>query len=152
MESAHPVVIEHVRVERGRLSLRVRLDSRFPVQTDAFLAQMAVRLHPALPYHACINGRGPTFASVVADTSLPHLFEHLIIDAQTADPHTPADARFVGTTRWINKASGIAQIEVSFIDDLVALQAIRDAQAALSDILEQYESHRRTAGKGAPGA
>lgn len=154
MAAAEPVTIERLRVESGRLVLDVRLGLGAPRRTDARLAKATEQLRPALPHHVCINGRGPAFAAVLADTPLPHLLEHLIIDAQVADPRTPADQRFVGATRWIDEAAGTARIEVSFRDDLVALRAVRDAQAALSDILERYGSDRRAAGEGggAPAA
>ena len=44
-------------------------------------------------------------------------------------------AVFVGTTEWTDEAAGRARIEVSFLDDLVALRAFRDAIAFLGDAM-----------------
>ncbi len=39
------------------------------------------------------------------------------------------------TTEWTDEAAGRARIEVSFLDDLVALRAFRDAIAFLGDAM-----------------
>lgn len=76
------ISVEKATVLSGRLILDVRVDSSFPANTDPEIASLALRLRPTLADHACINGRGPAFGAVIAETSLPHLFEHLIIDEQ----------------------------------------------------------------------
>ncbi len=50
-------------------------------------------------------------------------------------PASALDAVFVGTTEWTDEAAGRARIEVSFLDDLVALRAFRDAIAFLGDAM-----------------
>lgn len=127
-------------VDAGRLRVQVRLAPTCPRRTDARLARSAAHRFPALPWHTCINQRGPTFASVMEDTPVPHLLEHLIIDHQTNDAHTAAHQRFVGTTRWADEGRQRACIEVNFYDDLVALRAAKDALAALNDMLNEHAS------------
>ncbi len=130
--------ITKMTVDAGRLRVDVHLTPRCPRRTDAHLARMATERFPALPWHTCINHRGPTFASVLEDTPLPHLLEHLIIDRQTADARTAPQQRFVGTTRWTDAQQRCAHVEVNFYDDLVALQATKEALAALNDMLAGY--------------
>lgn len=115
-----------IRIERGRACLVVRVcsDKRF---TDRLIVERALRVYPDLAHHACVNAKGPTFASDILGTSLPHLLEHLIIDIQLADERTAPDARFVGNTTWIDEVGETAQINVTFADDLVVLRAIGQA-------------------------
>lgn len=134
-----PIRVEKMVVRSGRLQMQVALSPGVPKVTDERLASLACMRFPSLPIHTCINGSGPTFASVIEDTSLPHLLEHLIIDAQVRSSVSTAQQRFVGTTAWIDEGAGRASIEVNFYDDMVALQAVKDALAALSDILCEYE-------------
>lgn len=98
--------------------------------TPELLARVCAQ-HPNLPRHACVNDEGDTFGAVMERTSLPHLLEHLVIDLQ-AQEASDEDAVFVGTTEWLDEFAGRARVEVSFIDDLVALRAFRDATAFLN--------------------
>lgn len=98
--------------------------------------------------------RGTTFAAVMDCTPLPHLLEHLVVDLQvraesgqwftlpgaapSVSPHvagTTHDRPIVGTSEWLDEAAGIARIDVSFADDLVALRAMRDSVAFLNKLL-----------------
>ncbi|WP_165061907.1 hypothetical protein [Adlercreutzia sp. ZJ154] len=136
------VNIESVVVGEGRLSLEVVLAPGIPHTTDARMAKMACCRCSALPIHTCINKAGPTFGSVIDSTSLPHLLEHLIIDAQVHNSCTKPSQRFVGTTNWVDEGAGRAHIEVNFYDDLIALRAVKDAVAVLNDILSEYGTIR----------
>lgn len=127
-----PITIEHMTVGAGRLACEVRLAPDAARLTSPELIERIRPRFPDLPRHACVNGKGPTFAAVMERTPLPHLLEHLVIDLQTrASSHD--DAAFVGTTEWIDETAGTARIQVSFTDDLVALRAFRDAAAYLND-------------------
>ena len=132
--------IQKLVVGKGRLSLEVALSPDAPRFTDARLAELACRRCPALPAHTCINSSGPTFGAVMQHTPVPHLLEHLIIDAQVRDPATEPQQRFVGTTAWTDQEAATAHIEVNFFDDIVALRAVSGALALLSDILAEYEN------------
>lgn len=127
------LVLERIAVRADRISVLVRLAPGAPRRTDAVLAARVVAAFPDLPRHACVNDRGSTFSSVMNDTPLPHLLEHLVISLMLRDDATPAHAVHVGTTEWLNEAEGLARVEVTYTDDLVALRALRDATAFLND-------------------
>lgn len=93
-------------------------------------------LAPAFPRvgeHACVNEEGDRFADVMERTPLPHVLEHLAVDLQ-ARASGPG-AVFVGTSEWSDEERATARVEVSFVDDLEALRALRDATEALNDAL-----------------
>ncbi|WP_236643413.1 hypothetical protein, partial [Enterorhabdus sp. P55] len=127
------LVLERIAVRADRISVLVRLAPGAPRRTDAALAARVVAAFPDLPRHACVNDRGSTFSAVMNDTPLPHLLEHLVISLMLRDDATPAHAVHVGTTEWLNEAEGLARVEVTYTDDLVALRALRDATAFLND-------------------
>lgn len=111
------------------MTVNVRVSAGFPRSTDAALARSLLAARPTLALHSCVNPQGPTFSSVIASTSLPHVLEHAIIDEQVRDPSTLTDVLFVGTTEWLDERAGLARVEVNFADDLVALRALRNALA-----------------------
>ena len=126
-----PLAIERLTVRADRLVCDVALASGAPHRTSPQLMERVCAAYPHVPRHACVNDEGDTFAAVMNGTSLPHLLEHLVIDLQT-QAAARRDAVFVGTTEWTDECAGRARIEVSFIDDLVALRAFRDAIAFLN--------------------
>ena len=146
------VRIMRVEVTRGHLTCTVELASGIPRMTSCALAEHVIEDFPNLPRHACVNERGRAFADVMACTPVPHLLEHMIVDLQVhemakRDPLPGlADALggipLVGTSEWLDEAAGLARIDVSFADDLVALRALRDAVTALDDALAVVEASR----------
>lgn len=128
--------LESVVVRRDRVVLVVRMDEGVPRFTSRELTDRILAQFPDLPFHPCVNAKGPQFGDVMDHTSIPHVLEHLVIDLQ-ADAFTRAHARqeeagqvripplLTGVTKWIDREGGLAQIQVSFFDDLVALSAIR---------------------------
>lgn len=128
----NPLTVERISVRKDRISLQVRMAPKAPRMTDARLARYALAKYPTLADHSCLNDRGSCFACVIAETSVPHLLEHLIIEEQVRDPQTRDDARCVGTTEWLDELEGLARVEVNFADDLIALRAVRDAAAFLN--------------------
>ena len=148
-----PVRVERMEVRRGHLVCRVAFDNA-PRVTSPQLMSRVLAVVPTLAQHACVNERGTTFAAVMDCTPLPHLLEHLAVDLQVraeagqwltlpgvaaeAPPHVagaPHDHPIVGTSEWLDEAAGIARIDVSFADDLVALRAMRDSVAFLNKLL-----------------
>lgn len=120
------ITIEALHVGADRVVATVRVASRERALTNPQMAARACKLRPDLPIHACVNGKGPTFAAVMERTPVPHLLEHVVIDLQTQACPDP-DRVFTGATRWLDVREGRAQVAVSFADDLVALRAFRDA-------------------------
>ena len=134
MRCMEPLTIEDVHIQPGKLTLRVRTASHAR-RTSDHLARLVVRDFPDLPQHSCVNPKGPAFASVIADTSVPHLLEHLIIDLQVQEEPPESQATFAGHTMWLDEAEGIASVTVSFRSDACALRAMAYACSYLNDAL-----------------
>ena len=151
--SADPIRVERMEVRRGHLVCRVAFGAASRVTSPQLMSRVLAAV-PTLAQHACVNERGTTFAAVMDCTPLPHLLEHLVVDLQVraeagqwltlpgvaaeAPPHVAgatSDYPIVGTSEWLDEAAGIARIDVSFADDLVALRAMRDAVAFLNKLL-----------------
>ena len=151
--SAGPIRVERMEVRRGHLVCRVAFGAA-PRVTSPQLMSRVLAAVPTLAQHACVNECGTTFAAVMDCTPLPHLLEHLVVDLQVrADtgqwctlPGAAAEAPppmagatrdhpIVGTSEWLDETAGIARIDVSFADDLVALRAMRDSVAFLNKLL-----------------
>lgn len=134
---AEPVKVEEVQFGAGRMTLVVQLAAAFESTTPQLIARLCER-YPELPHHACVNEVGPTFAAVMNHTSIAHLLEHLIITEQTRQTPPPSGSAnvqeplFCGATTWISREQRRARIEVSFADDLIALEALHNALAVLA--------------------
>lgn len=120
------MAIESLRVKADRVVAMVRVTDVHRANTTPHIAQAAIEAMPDLPIHTCVNGVGPTLGAVLADTPLPHLLEHVVVELQVAACPNP-DRIFTGATRWVNRREGLAQVEVSYADDIVCLRAFRDA-------------------------
>lgn len=133
MTSCDKIAVTKIDVFPERLRLSVRLSDETPRFADESLITKACNEYPTLPLHSCINTKGPTFGDVAIGTSLPHLLEHLVIAEQVRMAHI--DATFVGTTHWAEDgpAGRDAIVEVSFLDDLQAFEALRSALAFLNE-------------------
>jgi len=148
-----PVRVERMEVRRGHLVCRVAFGAAPRITSPQLMSRVLAEV-PTLARHACVNERGTAFAAVMDCTPLPHLLEHLVVDLQvraeagqwltlpgaapSVSPHvtgTTHDRPIVGTSEWLDEAAGIARIDVSFADDLVALRAMRDSVAFLNKLL-----------------
>lgn len=132
--AGQPLRAVHVKVRPDRVEVEVAVVARRYAQTDPELITECLRRAPTLGQHACRNGVGPVFASVMKSTSTPHLLEHLIIDAQTRAAKDP-DRVFTGTTQWSAGDGLMAQVAFSYEDDLVALDALNRSLAFLNGVL-----------------
>lgn len=98
---------------------------------DESIAERALILLPGLDRHTCANGDGRTFTEELADTEVPHLFEHVVMEimAQAGSPRS-----LKGETSWDFKRDGHGIFRVSFEydDDLVCLGAIKFANKVMS--------------------
>lgn len=143
--------LESFTVYADRIEAQVVLSSEMPHKTSAAIARRVLDAFPNLAHHACVNNAGSTFGDVIAQTSVPHLLEHLVVELQVRAvlrcrkevenaparkmlPKSQSEV-FVGTTEWVNEEEGRARIEVSFTDDLVALQAFREAVHFLESVV-----------------
>lgn len=136
-ESSAPVSVTAVTISPDRVRLELALAPDAPRMTTPGIAEQALAAFPDLGAHTCINAQGPTFASVIAETSIPHLLEHLIIDAQASDAATPEGATFTGITRWRDEKAGVAVVEVGLLDDVVAMRAVKAALGFLNAICDR---------------
>lgn len=129
-----PLRALRVRVRPDRVEVEVAVAARRYAQTDSELIAKCMRRVPTLGQHACRNSVGPVFASVMRNTSTPHLLEHLIIDAQTRAAKDP-NRVFTGTTQWSAGDDLVAHVAFSYEDDLVALDALNRSLAFLNGVL-----------------
>lgn len=127
--------VEKIEIANGRMKVDVQVSPGVSHHINESTAMWALKLCPTLAAHACVNKAGPTFMAVIGCASVPHLFEHLIIDEQVRSESTLTEQSFVGSTEWLNEPDGKAHIEVNFFDDLVALRALKNALALLDSIM-----------------
>lgn len=136
-ESSDPITVSSLTVQPDRLVIEVQLAPDAPRCMNPSLAARLDALRPTLKAHACVNDTGPSFGDVMASTSIPHVLEHLILDEQVRAEDAPATVPFSGITLWLDEAAGQAHIEVSFYDDLTALEAVRAATVCLNGLLRR---------------
>ena len=131
--------IQKIRIGHGIARCYLELAVDTPRYTNPDLIASVVRDHPDLPRHACVNSVGPLFGDVIDRTSIPHLFEHLVIDQQVADEPEGLDRQvtYTGTTEWLDEERGLALVCVSFRDDLCVLRAMGDTAAYLNALISQ---------------
>ncbi len=129
-----PLRALRVRVRPDRVEVEVAVAAGRYAQTDSELIAECMRCVPTLGQHACRNSVGPVFASVMRNTSTPHLLEHLIIDAQTRAAKDP-NRVFTGTTQWSAGDDLVAHVAFSYEDDLVALDALNQSLTFLNGVL-----------------
>lgn len=128
--------IGHIRVRYGRLDIEASVALQY-LHVSAACAERICALLPNLRNHLCVNrtAEGPRFADEIVGTELAHLLEHVIIELQGQAYWGVRPApRFIGHTSWaeelaVTRAQGIALMRttVTFADDLVALQAVKEA-------------------------
>ncbi len=129
-----PLRALRVRVRPDRVEVEVAVAAGRYAQTDSDLIVECLGRVPTLGQHACRNSVGPVFASVMRNTSTPHLLEHLIIDAQTRAAKDP-NRVFTGTTQWSAGDDLVAHVAFSYEDDLVALNVLNRSLAFLNGVL-----------------
>ena len=137
-EGQPPLTVQSLRVRPGRIELSVRVASQRYAQTTPQLIERCLQHAPTLGMHACRNGVGPTFGAVMNSTSVPHLLEHLVVDAQARASQSPQRV-FTGTTQWSAEDPLMANVAVSYEDDLAALRALKESLAFLNSALEELD-------------
>lgn len=130
--SGQPIRVESIVVKPDRVACRIAVGDERYRYSDARVAAGLVSLFPSLAQHACVNGVGQTLGSVIRNTSVPHLLEHVWIELQVRSSASP-DALFVGTTEWLDEDAGIACVQVSYRDDLQALRTFNEATQILNN-------------------
>ncbi|MCD8316121.1 MAG: hypothetical protein LUB61_01760 [Eggerthellaceae bacterium] len=129
--------IDRIEVLADRVRLCVSLDADAPRKTTRRMVDHALCSYPDLPSHVCVNGKGPTFGAVMYDTSVLHLYEHLIISEHAKDVRVPEKLPLIGTSQWTDSRLGTGKIELSFHDDIVILGAAKRALEFMNRLLAQ---------------
>lgn len=126
-----PIEVRAITVRTGRLVCEVAIPEERWRQTTPKLAAFVEGSYPDLPHHACVNDVGYSFGDVIEHTSVPHLLEHLTISEQVRASEG-VSSMFIGITEWMDEAAGVANVEIGFRDDLVALRAFGEATRFLN--------------------
>ena len=132
-----PIRLVSVAVKRGRLVCELVIpDERKRFSTPELASYVEIN-YPDIAEHACVNESGKRFGAVMRHTSIAHLLEHIAIDEQVRDSEND-DAFFVGTTEWVDEQTGRARVQLSFNDDLSALEAFNKALQFLNIAVITY--------------
>ena len=120
------VDVTNITVKKYRLICIVQVDGE--KYSNQQLSKKVLDKLPNLKLHKCKNSQGKKFSEVMDSTSVPHLFEHMVIDIQSCD----SSKALFGTSQWIDKEKGIAKVELSYEDDVKCLNAIKKAAEILN--------------------
>ena len=147
--------ITRLHVRRGRLDIFTSTPLALLHVGEDVAARM-LQLLPNLRNHVCVHTRagGGTFGGELVGTELAHLFEHVVIELQAqtlrgaGEPQVadepqvvaaPAAPQLIGHTSWAEELAvtgpqdhALMRTTVTFADDLVALQAAKDAAELLN--------------------
>ena len=123
-----PINIINIHVKRYRIIIYIEC-SKNALYCNEWSAKKILKDFPSLSQHLCRNNNELDFIDNLKHTSIPHIFEHLIIDSQISHfKKINKKVEVFGISKWENslKNDGYkrARIEVSFIDDCVALNCI----------------------------
>lgn len=136
MPGSAPLHIERVTVGPQRVDVVVNVGGADADRTSPAIAERVIELLPGLGTHRCVNAEGRTFAEELADTEVPHLFEHVVLELM-ALAGSPRSLK--GETAWDFRrdGAGVFHVSLEYDDDLVCLGAIKAADEimryALSD-------------------
>lgn len=133
--SCRALRVRRIRVREGKLDLELAISLDF-LHVDERTARRVLSVLPNLARHICINERGETFGDEIVGTELAHLLEHVVVELQGQAHGAKALGVFQGHTSWADelartRSQGVALMRttVTFSNDLVALQAVKDACA-----------------------
>lgn len=133
-----PLKVRRICVREDRLDLDLEISLRQLYVSERTARHVLSKL-PNLARHLCINEKGQTFGDEIVGTELAHLFEHMVIELQGQAYGAAARGVFKGHTSWLDEIAntrpqGIALMRttVTFLNDLVALQAVNDSCAIIN--------------------
>lgn len=128
------VDIKSITVNKSRINCVVVFPSiKF---SDANIKNLLIKNRPTLVSHKCKNKNSQAFVDVLAQTSMPHILEHLIIDYQIeyANKSNIFGITLLGSSEWLDKSFGLAKIEFQYFDDIVAIKSINNSVNLLKKI------------------
>lgn len=129
--------VHSVTVGSHRVDVVVHVDGADAMRTsfDQSVAARVFALLPGLADHRCLNDDGKPFAEEIADTEVPHLFEHVVLElmAQAGSPRS-----LKGETAWDFRRDGhgVFQVSIEYDDDLVCVGAVTLAARVLEHVLD----------------
>lgn len=133
--------VHSVTVCPDRVEVLVQVESAQVMRTsaDPSIADRALAVLPGLASHRCHNDAGRSFAEEIADTEMPHLFEHVVLELM-AEAGSPRSLK--GETAWDFKRDGrgVFRVSLEYDDDLVCLGAIKIADRLMRFVLEGGEA------------
>lgn len=133
--------VHAVTVCPDRVDVIVGIDEAGVMRTSTApgVADRAMRLLPGLERHLCDNGSDKTFAEEIADTEVPHLFEHVVMELM-AQAGSPRSLR--GETSWDfrHDGKGVFRVSVEYDDDFVCLGSIKLANRVIGYLLDDGEA------------
>lgn len=130
--------VTSITVGPDRIDVLVQVERAQAMRTDTGIAERAFAVLPGLASHRCHNDAGQTFAKEIADTEVPHLFEHVVLELM-AEAGSPRSLK--GETAWDFKRDGrgVFRVSLEYDDDLVCLGAIKIADRVMRYVLEAGE-------------
>lgn len=130
------ISVKSINVKKFRIVCIVEVANNYLYSNDKIKDKL-LKICPTLLYHKCKNSHNNNFIDELGSTMLPHVFEHLIIDLQIkelSNKTITCNQQILGTSQWINKDNGLAKVELSYVDDLLALKAIKEAQEIINSL------------------
>jgi len=130
------VRVHSVTVCPDRIDVVVRVESEAAMRTSLSpaIVDRALEALPGLASHRCLNDDGRPFAEELADTEVPHLFEHVVLELM-AVAGSPRSLK--GETAWDFRRDGrgVFRVSLEYDDDLVCLGAVKCASALVGYML-----------------
>lgn len=132
--------VHAVTVCPDRVDVVIGVDGEHMMRTSSTpgLTGRVLEILPTLEKHLCENPAGRSFAEELADTEIPHLFEHVVMEimALAGSPRT-----LRGQTRWDFRRDGrgVFRVSVEYDDDLVCLGSIKLADQVMRHLLDGAE-------------
>jgi hypothetical protein len=122
------LALERIDVSPDRIDALVRVVDPGLGRTSAVpgLAARAFALLPGLARHTCENGTAHGIAAELADTELPHLFEHVTVECM-ALAGSPRSLRAETAWDFARDGRGVYHVRLGYDDDLVALASLKSA-------------------------
>lgn len=121
------ISVKHVLFKKQRMYIDLHMNNK-PFYSNMLIRDFLLRDFPSIVNHDCKNSKNLQLKDVLDTTSVPHLIEHVIIDIQASYfAKKNIDVTLLGTTQWTDESNGDACIQLSYFDDLVALDALKRA-------------------------
>ncbi len=122
------------------VQIDVKMNTVLTTHQRENLREFLAESYPNIEAHDCRNSKGPKFGDCIQTTSVPHIFEHVILEEcrRFSQPQKVSDIGFkskpfVGKTT--NLGENLAKIELKYYDDIFMLKAINRATHSLNNML-----------------